>query len=51
MPDLTGLSARRAVAWLASLGATARMQGSGIITAQSPSAGAALPSQAVLTLR
>ncbi|NNF59660.1 MAG: PASTA domain-containing protein [Rhodothermaceae bacterium] len=50
MPDLTGLSARHAVAWLASLGAIARVQGSGTITAQSPSAGAALPSQAVLTL-
>src|SRR5690606_4664134 len=51
MPDLDGLSGRRAVAWLASLGVEARVQGSGVVTAQSPAAGAALPAQALLTLR
>lgn len=51
MPDLSGLSTRRAVIWLASLGVEARLQGSGVVTAQSPNSGASLPSQAVLTLR
>lgn len=51
MPDLSGLSARRAMAWLASLGVEARIQGSGVVSAQSPETGAAIPSHAVLTLR
>jgi cell division protein FtsI (penicillin-binding protein 3) len=51
MPDLRGLSARRAVAWLAALGVEARLAGSGAVAAQSPAAGAALPAQAALTLR
>ena len=51
MPDLRGLSARRAVAWLASLGVEARLEGSGAVRAQAPAAGTALPAQAVLTLR
>ncbi|HLT48093.1 MAG TPA: penicillin-binding transpeptidase domain-containing protein [Rubricoccaceae bacterium] len=51
MPDLRGLSARRAVAWLAALGVEARLVGSGAVTAQSPAAGSALPAQAVLTLQ
>jgi cell division protein FtsI (penicillin-binding protein 3) len=51
MPDLSGLSTRRAVGWLASLGVEAQLQGSGVVTAQFPESGASLPSQAVLTLR
>lgn len=51
MPDLRGLAARRAVAWLAALGVEARLAGSGAVAAQTPAAGAALPAQAVLTLR
>ncbi len=51
MPDLKGLSGRRAVVWLASLGVEARIQGSGVVTEQVPESGASLPPQAVLTLR
>ena len=51
MPDLSGLSARRAVAWLAALGVEARLQGHGVVTTQSPASGSALPAQALLTLR
>jgi len=51
MPDLSGLSARRAMVWLASLGVEARVQGSGVVIAQTPETGADLSSQAVLTLR
>lgn len=51
MPDMSGLSARRAVVWLASLGVDARIQGSGIVASQVPAAGVALPDRAVLTLR
>ncbi len=51
MPDLSGLSARRAVSWLASLGVEARVQGYGVVTEQLPEAGASLASHAALTLR
>jgi cell division protein FtsI (penicillin-binding protein 3) len=54
MPDLRGLSARHAVAWLAALGVEARIAGSGAVAAQAPEAGAALPAPggpALLTLR
>jgi cell division protein FtsI (penicillin-binding protein 3) len=53
MPDLRGLSARRAVAWLAALGIEARLRGSGAVAAQTPAPGAALAASepAVLTLR
>jgi beta-lactam-binding protein with PASTA domain len=50
-PDLRGLSARQAVAWLASLGVRARVVGSGAVAAQSVRAGAALPHELTLTLR
>ncbi len=51
MPDLEGLSARQASAWLAALGVTAQVRGAGVVTVQSPAPGAALPAAAILTLR
>ena len=51
MPDLRGLSARQAVAWLAALGVTAQVRGSGVVTAQSPMPGNDLPASALLTSR
>ncbi|MDX1438984.1 MAG: PASTA domain-containing protein, partial [Rubricoccaceae bacterium] len=51
MPDLSGLSARRSVVWLASLGVDVRLQGSGSVFGQTPAAGSLLPDRAVLTLR
>ena len=51
MPDLTGLSAREATFWLASLGVNVRIEGRGVVTAQSPKAGAPLPERAVLRCR
>jgi len=51
MPDLTGLSAREATFWLASLGVNVRIEGRGLVAAQSPRAGAPLPERAVLRCR
>ena len=51
MPDLTGLSAREATFWLASLGVNVRIEGRGVVVAQSPKAGAPLPGRAVLRCR
>lgn len=51
MPDLRGLSSRQAVYWLAVRGVKVRLQGSGVVAAQAPQPGAALPEQAVLTLK
>jgi beta-lactam-binding protein with PASTA domain len=50
-PDLRGLGARQAIAWLASMGARARVVGSGAVAAQSVAPGAALPDEITLTLR
>ncbi len=50
MPDLVGLPARQAVGWLASLGVTAQLRGTGVVTDQSPAPGSALPEAAVLNL-
>lgn len=50
MPDLRGLSARQAVAWLRSLGVTPRLSGRGVVRQQHPAAGAALTTRAALTL-
>jgi hypothetical protein len=50
-PDVRGLSARQAVAWLASLGARARVVGTGAVAAQSARPGAPLPAELSLTLR
>ncbi len=49
MPDLRGLSARRAAAWLARLGVAPRVQGAGVVERQEPAPGAALPDAATLT--
>ena len=51
MPDLTGLSSREAVTWLAELGIEVDLDGHGSVTAQSPRKGAPLPGRARLTLR
>lgn len=51
MPNLVGLSARQARYWLATLGVDARIDGGGTVTAQTPRAGAALPTRATLTCR
>ncbi len=50
-PDLRGLGARQAVAWLSALGAGVRLVGSGAVTAQSIRPGAPLPDEVTLTLR
>ncbi len=50
-PDLHGLSARQATAWLASLGVRARLVGHGTVRAQSAAPGSALPRELSLTLR
>jgi hypothetical protein len=42
MPDLRGQSAREALRMLTSIGATARLVGSGFVVDQSPEAGAPL---------
>ncbi len=49
MPDVRGLSARQAAAWLAALGVTAQLGGAGVVTDQSPAPGASLPASARLT--
>ena len=51
MPDLGGLSARQAVAWLAALGVQARLVGAGTVQQQVPAAGRALQPTATLTLQ
>jgi cell division protein FtsI (penicillin-binding protein 3) len=51
MPDLRGLSARQATAWLSRLGVAFRIEGVGTIEKQYPEPGAALPAQALLTSR
>ncbi len=51
MPDLRGLSARQAAAWLAALGTVAQLRGAGVVTDQSPAPGSALPASALLTCR
>jgi hypothetical protein len=49
MPDLRGLSARQAVAWLAALGVPATIRGTGVVTDQSPAPGGSLPEAVHLT--
>lgn len=49
MPDLRGLSTRRAVAWLRSQGVRPRLSGAGVVRSQSVAPGAALPSSVTLT--
>jgi cell division protein FtsI (penicillin-binding protein 3) len=49
MPDLRGLSARQATAWLAALGVTATVRGAGVVTDQSPAPGSPLADAARLT--
>jgi beta-lactam-binding protein with PASTA domain len=39
MPDLRGLSAREALRMLSQLGLTARIEGRGVVTGQTPEAG------------
>lgn len=51
MPDLRGLSARQAAAWLAALGVTAQVRGAGVVTDQAPAPGSDLPAAALLTCR
>jgi len=42
MPDLVGLSAREALRRIARLGVSMKMQGSGVVVAQYPEAGASV---------
>ena len=49
LPNLTGMSARRAVHWLQARGVDVRLRGQGTVTAQTPDAGATLPSRVTLT--
>ncbi|HYE96061.1 MAG TPA: penicillin-binding transpeptidase domain-containing protein, partial [Rubricoccaceae bacterium] len=53
MPNLRGLSARQAVAWLAALGVEARIVGRGAVRRQTPAPGARLgrAAEATLTLQ
>ncbi|ARA95114.1 penicillin-binding protein [Rhodothermaceae bacterium RA] len=51
MPDVTGLSVRQAVFWLAARGVHVEVQGRGRVTAQSVPAGATLPERVVLRCR
>ena len=51
MPDLTGLGARSAVAWLTERGIRARLQGHGNVIGQSVEPGAGLPTEITLRLR
>jgi cell division protein FtsI (penicillin-binding protein 3) len=48
MPDLTGLSTRRAVAWLQDHGIQPRLQGHGTVVRQRPEPGAPLPNRVTL---
>jgi cell division protein FtsI (penicillin-binding protein 3) len=50
-PDLRGLGARQAVAWLAALGARVHVVGAGAVVAQSALPGRPLPAEVTLTLR
>jgi len=49
MPDLTGLSTRRAVAWLKEHGVDVRLKGQGEVVHQQPRAGGAFPTRVSLT--
>ncbi|MEL6617219.1 MAG: PASTA domain-containing protein, partial [Bacteroidota bacterium] len=49
MPDVRGLSVRRATAWLRARGVSPRITGSGVVRRQSVAPGAALPSSVTLT--
>ena len=49
MPDLTGFSTRRAVAWLEAHGVNLRLKGQGEIVRQQPRAGEAFPAHVSLT--
>jgi len=49
LPNLVGLSTRRAVHWLQDRGVEVRLRGAGTVTAQTPSAGALLPARVTLT--
>jgi cell division protein FtsI (penicillin-binding protein 3) len=51
MPDLTGLSARQAMYWMASRGIEARIEGTGVVVSQSPAAGEPLPERALVRCR
>jgi cell division protein FtsI (penicillin-binding protein 3) len=51
MPELTGLTAREAVFWLSALGVDARIEGNGLVAAQTPAAGTPLPTEATVRLR
>lgn len=51
MPDLTGMTAREAVFWLASIGVTPRVEGSGLVASQAPAAGSPVESVAVVRLK
>jgi cell division protein FtsI (penicillin-binding protein 3) len=51
MPDLTGLSTRRAVFWLRSRGVDVELDGAGTVTGQAPDPGTALPDAATLQSR
>jgi hypothetical protein len=51
MPDLRGLSARHAAAWLSHLGVEFRITGQGVVTEQYPEPGSDLPLKALLTSR
>lgn len=51
MPDLRGLSARDAAAWLSARGIPFRLVGSGAVTGQKPEPGTPAPRSAVLTCR
>ena len=49
MPDLTGLSTRRAVAWLRARGIEVRLNGEGEVVRQRPRPGASVPTRVLLT--
>lgn len=49
-PDLTGLSAREALRTLSRLGVTARLRGTGLVTAQQPAPGAPLDTDLAATV-
>jgi membrane peptidoglycan carboxypeptidase len=51
MPDLRGMSARKAIATLARIGLTPRVTGAGLVVEQAPPAGAPLPSGEVSSIR
>jgi len=50
LPDLRGMSAREALRELARLGLTARMQGAGVVTEQTPAPGSVIEPGAACTL-